>query len=207
MVLIMAVTGRRHAGSSQARRQPRYSRVLSRLTRKRSPIFRKILSKLNVNLQRKLRPHCCSSRGNWHPRGTGPASPTSPNPYYSSLPQGADGQAPSDPIRDEKRKRAYFSLFSDNVALTYRKELRSDRHSGNASLATNGLVPRVPTVSDAFPTQDPLVAQAGAELAREGQLFAQAQQAGLIPQLPLPAAVRGSAQDHSASKRVRPRSV
>jgi type IV secretion system protein VirB10 len=34
------------------------------------------------------------------------------------------------------------------------------------------------------------VAQAGAELAREGQLFAQAQQAGLMAQLPLPSAMR-----------------
>jgi type IV secretion system protein VirB10 len=81
-------------------------------------------------------------------------------------------------------------LFSDNVALTYRKESRGDRHSANASVATNGPVPQVPTVSDPFPTQDPLVAQAGAELAREGQLFAQAQQAGLMPQLPLASAMR-----------------
>ena len=118
--------------------------------------------------------------------------------------EGADGQTPSDPIRDEQRKRAYVSLFSDNVALTYRKESRGDRHSANASVATNGLVPRVPTVSDPFPTQDPLVAQAGAELAREGQLFAQAQQAGLMPQLPLSSATANFAQDHSACKRFRP---
>src|SRR5271165_5308038 len=30
---------------------------------------------------------------------------------------------PSDPIQDERKKRAYLSLFSSNVALSYRKEL------------------------------------------------------------------------------------
>jgi type IV secretory pathway VirB10-like protein len=119
---------------------------------------------------------------------TRPGQPYLSNPYYSSVSQGAGSQ--SDPIRDEKRKRAYFSLFSDNVALTYRKELSNARHSGNPSGATNGLAPRVPTVSDVLPMPDPLVTQAGMELAREGQLFAQAQQERLIPQLQLPAGVQ-----------------
>jgi type IV secretory pathway VirB10-like protein len=44
----------------------------------------------------------------------------------------------------------------------------------------------------ASPMQDPLVAQAAAELAREGQLFAQAQQAVLMPQLPFPATAQSS---------------
>jgi len=116
--------------------------------------------------------------------------PSSPNPYYASLPRDGSSRALSDPIRDERKKRAYFSLFSDNVALTYRKELHSDRHSGESNSATNGFPLRIPTVAAALPTQDPLVAQAGAELAREGQLFAQAQQTGLMPQLPFPATER-----------------
>ena len=130
-------------------------------------------------------------------QGTRPAQPfpsnpygtpvTSPDPsgayppgaYATTLPQGAENQPPSDPIRDEQKKRAYLSLFSDNVALTYRKDLRSDSHSP----ASNASAMRLPA-PDPLPAQDPLVAQAGAELAREGQLFAQAQQAGLMPQLP-----------------------
>ena len=108
-----------------------------------------------------------------------PSGAYPPGAYATTLPQGAENQPPSDPIRDEQKKRAYLSLFSDNVALTYRKDLRSDSHSA----ASNASAMRLPA-PDVPPAQDPLVAQAGAELAREGQLFAQAQQAGLMPQLP-----------------------
>ena len=119
-----------------------------------------------------------------NPYGTPVTSPDPsgaypPGAYAATLPQGAENQPPSDPIRDEQKKRAYLSLFSDNVALTYRKDLRSDSHSA----ASNATAMRLPA-PDALPAPDPLVAQAGAELAREGQLFAQAQQAGLMPQLP-----------------------
>src|SRR5581483_1845173 len=72
-----------------------------------------------------------------------------------------------------------LSVFSDNVALTYRKDLRNDSHLA----ASNASATRLPA-PDALPAQDPLVAQAGTEPAREVQLFAQAQQAGLMSQLP-----------------------
>jgi type IV secretory pathway VirB10-like protein len=120
-----------------------------------------------------------------------PSGSYPPGAYAATLPQSAENQPPSDPIREEQKKRAYLSLFSDNVALTYRKDLRSEAHSATSNPGTNGPALR-PALPDAFPTQDPLVAQAGAELAREGQLFAQAQQAGLIPQLPFSSPVQTS---------------
>jgi type IV secretion system protein TrbI len=142
-----------------------------------------------------------------------PSGSYPPGAYAATLPQSAENQPPSDPIREEQKKRAYLSLFSDNVALTYRKDLRSEAHSATSNPGTNGPALR-PALPDAFPTQDPLVAQAGAELAREGQLFAQAQQAGLIPQLPFPfpgqtspsTAAQASApgQDQSESAKSKP---
>jgi len=115
-----------------------------------------------------------------------PSGAYPPGAYAATLPQGAENQAPSDPIRDEQKKRAYLSLFSDNVALTYRKELRNEARSPASNPATNALLPRVAPPTDTFAMQDPLVTQAGAELAREGQLLGQMQQAGLMQQLPFP---------------------
>ncbi len=202
MVLIMAVTGRRHPVSPGTTAIPLLPSLVPVNSQKVTD-FQKDIEQTQRESAAQVEAALLQQQRQLASPANRPGQPYSPTPYNTSRPRGANGQAPSDPIRDEKRKRAYFSLFSDNVALTYRKELRSNRHSH-----ANGQIPqRVPPVSDALPTQDPLVAQAGAELAREGQLFAQAQQAGLIPQLALPAAVRASAQDHSASKRVRPGSV
>jgi type IV secretory pathway VirB10-like protein len=103
-----------------------------------------------------------------------------PGAYATALPQSAENQPPADPIREEQKKRAYLSLFSDNLALTYRKDLRSESHSPVSDPATNGSVPRVSATPDGFLTQDPLGAQAGAELVREDQVFRPASQ------LPLP---------------------
>ena len=44
-----------------------------------------------------------------------------PGAYTVSLPEVTGNQAARDAIREEQRKRAYFSLFSNNVALSYRK--------------------------------------------------------------------------------------
>jgi type IV secretion system protein TrbI len=57
----------------------------------------------------------------------------------------------SDPIQDERKKRAYASLFSSNVALSYRKDLAQPELSpGTASPTINpfglpGLPPQEPT--------------------------------------------------------------
>jgi len=213
MVLIMAVTGRRHPVLPTTTATPLLPNLVPVNSQKVTD-FQKNIEQTQRESAAQAEAALLQQQRQLASPGNPPSHPYSSNPYYSSVPQGTDGQASSDPIRDEKRKRAYFSLFSDNVALTYRKELRGDRRSGNSSLATNGLAPRVPTVSDAFPAQDPLVAQAGAELAREGQLFAQAQPAGLIAQLPLPVAVQAlpraslpasvSGQDQSAPSKSAP---
>ena len=112
-----------------------------------------------------------------------PAGTYPPGAYAASLPPGGENQPPSDPVREEQKKRAYLSLFSDNVALTYRKDLRSETRSPASRLGTNSSSLPVPAPPDGLPMQNPSEAQAGAELAREGQLLAQAQSAGLMPQL------------------------
>jgi type IV secretion system protein VirB10 len=68
----------------------------------------------------------------------------------SSAENSANGAAPErteDSIQAERKKRAYLSLFSSNVALTYRKTLES-----SALKETNASAP-VPNVSDANAAQ------------------------------------------------------
>ncbi len=186
MVLIMAVTGRRHpvpANTSATALLPSPVPVnpqkITDFQKNIEQTQRESAAQVEAALRQQQRELASS--------GARQAQPFSPNLYYASLPQGTAGQVPSDPVRDEKKKRAYFSLFSDNMALTYRRELRSDRRSGDPSPTISGLPLRVPTFADASPTQDPLQSQAGAQLAREGQWFAQA---GLMPQFPLPTAAQ-----------------
>jgi hypothetical protein len=169
MVLIMAVTGRRHPAPPNATATP----LLPGLV----PVNSQKVTDFQKNIEQTQRESAAQVEAVLMQQQRQLASPAkragqpySSDPYNRSLPRDTDGQTPSDPIRDENRKRAYFSLFSDNVALTYRKELRGDRHSG---MATNSLVPRVSAVSDPLVTQDPLMARAEAELVRDGQLFAQ----------------------------------
>lgn len=50
-----------------------------------------------------------------------PSAPETSAPAQVSAP--ASEPAPSDPVQEEKKRRAYVSLFSSNVALSYRKEL------------------------------------------------------------------------------------
>ncbi len=143
-----------------------------------------------------------------------PSGAYPPGAYATALPQAAESQPPADPIREEQKKRAYLSLFSDNLALTYRKDLPSEAHSPVSDPATNGSTLKASGLPDAFLTQDPLAAQAGAELAREGQVFRQAQQGGLPPQLPLPSSTQAfpktalsptnSGQDQSESASPKP---
>ncbi|MCU1305288.1 MAG: putative conjugal transfer protein TrbI family [Candidatus Sulfotelmatobacter sp.] len=123
-----------------------------------------------------------------------PSGAYPPGAYAATLPQTAENQAPSDLIRDEQKKRAYVSLFSDNVALTYRKELRNEARSAVSSPAINGQAPRVAASPEAFGMQDPLATQASAEFARESQLLAQAQQAALMSQSPVPSGTQASSK-------------
>lgn len=146
-----------------------------------------------------------------------PSGAYPPGAYAATLPQTAENQPPSDPIRDEQKKRAYLSLFSDNLALTYRKELRNETHSPPSSLGVNGQILSGTASPEGFGTQDPLVPQASAEFARDTQLLAQAQQSGPIPQLPVPRstqvstnaavaqATTGRDKDQSESSKSKPR--
>jgi type IV secretion system protein TrbI len=95
-----------------------------------------------------------------------------PGAYAAGSP--ASEQAVTDPIVDEKRKRHYMSLFADNVALSYRKDIPAapSLASGAQAQTTAAL-----TNSDPLQAQDQLLAQAGAQLAREEQLLQQMQQA------------------------------
>ena len=116
-----------------------------------------------------------------------------PSVYAAAPSQSAEGQ--TDPIRDEQKKRAYLSLFSDNVALTYRKDLRVDLGRNSSTLAT----------------PDQLATQASAELAHGEAVLAEAQKAGLAPQTPaannpLPnAASPQSAADSAGQKSADPK--
>ncbi len=115
-----------------------------------------------------------------------------PGAYAAAPSQPAEGQ--TDPIKDEQKKRAYLSMFSDNVALTYRKELR-DQGRGTSALAA----------------PDQLASQANAELAHGEAILAEAQKAGLAPQTPatntplLNAASIQSAADSSGQKSTDPK--
>jgi len=70
---------------------------------------------------------------------------TQQNKFFGSLPSAAETSAPAqvsgtapepappDPVQEEKKRRAYVSLFSSNVALSYRKEFaQPERSSPNA---------------------------------------------------------------------------
>jgi type IV secretory pathway VirB10-like protein len=91
-------------------------------------------------------------------------------------PQAGSPQA-TDPIQDERRKRAYLSMFSSNVALSYRKELSQPGTAPNAVSSTNN-----PFDLPSPPAQDPTINQ---ELAQILQ--------GLSPALqPIPPPVAGT---------------
>ncbi|HKR83561.1 MAG TPA: TrbI/VirB10 family protein [Terriglobales bacterium] len=115
-----------------------------------------------------------------HPYGTpvtasDPSGTYPPGAYVATLPQGAENPSPSDPVQDEQKKRAYLSLFADNVALTYRKQLRSEVPS--AATSSPASAPFPPAAADTIEMQDPLTQQAARQLMREGQQIAQLQMA------------------------------
>lgn len=80
---------------------------------------------------------------------------TQQNKFFGSLPPGTETSAPAqvsgpppepaqpDPVQEEKKRRAYASLFASNVALSYRKELaQPERPAPNAQAP--GEVPSLP---------------------------------------------------------------
>jgi type IV secretory pathway VirB10-like protein len=86
---------------------------------------------------------------------------------------------PSDPIQDERKKRAYLSLFSSNVALSYRKELTK------------------PDLNQSTPTTNPfgLPSLPAQEANYEQQLAKILQGLPPMPQpIPVPSSVTGNAR-------------
>ncbi len=80
---------------------------------------------------------------------------TQQNKFFGSLPPGTETSTPAqvsgpapepaqpDPVQEEKKRRAYASLFASNVALSYRKELaQPERPAPNAQAP--GEVPSLP---------------------------------------------------------------
>jgi type IV secretion system protein TrbI len=83
---------------------------------------------------------------------------------------GAGTQPPPDPVKEDKKKREYLSLFAPNVAFTYRKAEETEQLVGSQGvsnpLAQN--TPQMPATTDL----DPQVRQAEAQLVAAGQTAA-----------------------------------
>ena len=72
--------------------------------------------------------------------GSLPSAPQASAPAQVSGP--APESAPPDPVQEEKKRRAYVSLFSSNVALSYRKELtQPEQTTPNAQPSNEAAVP------------------------------------------------------------------
>src|SRR6185437_15253947 len=97
-----------------------------------------------------------------------------PGAYASALPQPTDGK-PGDPFKAESKKRQYMSLFADNVALTYRKDVVA---ASATPASTSAAI-----AADTLP-QDAVASQALSELARQSQLLAQVQRTAAATQHP-----------------------
>ena len=69
--------------------------------------------------------------------GSLPSSPQTSAPAQVSGP--ASEPAPPDPVQEEKKRRAYVSLFSSNVALSYRKKLAPPEQTMPTALSSNEL--------------------------------------------------------------------
>ena len=193
MVLIMAVTGHKRPVSPVAQTTSPLPSILPLNTDKVTD-FQKSIEQTQLESAPQAEEALLQKQKQLAAQGMGSAQPFPPNPYGSpvtsanpngayppgayaaAIPQPAEEQPLADPIKDEQKKRAYLSLFSDNVALTYRKELRGQDPARNSSAPITTAGP-----ADLAVNQDQLLAQAGAEIARQGQMLEQARKAGLIP--------------------------
>ncbi len=202
MVLIMALTGHKRSTPVSAQTPNPIPNLLPLNTEKVSDFEKHIedtqrstAPQAEAALLRQQKQLAEESRGPAQPYpsspyGTPVTSPNAvgaypPNAYASALPHpGAGERTTTDPLKDEQRKRQYASLFSDNVALTYRKDALAP---DSATHPTN-ISP--PMAADS--AQDQLISQAAAELARQGQLLAQMQREN-IPKLTPTASPQGQA--------------
>ena len=187
MVAIMALTGHKRPVAPTPQTNPTTPNLLPLNTEKVSEFQKRI-----EDAQRLSAPQAeaalLQKQKQLADEGVGPAQPVPPSPngipvaspnptgayppgaYASALPQPAETEPAADPIKDDQHKRHYQSLFADNVALTYRKDASATRS------------PDLPSqTADPALAHDPVASQALAELARQSQLFAQAEQTGVAP--------------------------
>src|ERR1700687_2112054 len=101
-----------------------------------------------------------------------PPDGTIPQPGGIVGSSGAGTQSPPlpDPVKEDKKKREYLSLFAPNVAFTYRKAQEAEQLVGShgVSSASAENTPQVPATTDL----DAQVRQAEAQLAAAGQTAA-----------------------------------
>ena len=90
---------------------------------------------------------------------TATSQPSVPNADATADNQLQDSEPAVDTIREEQKKRAYLSLFSDNIALSYRKELHGQALAPRSSAI--GMQP------DSTPTDDRIMAQASKAMNHE----------------------------------------
>ena len=88
--------------------------------------------------------------------GSLPSAPSPSAPAQVSGP--ASEPAPPDPVQEEKKRRAYVSLFSSNVALSYRKESAQPEQTMPTAQASNELP--IPNPQPDINTLAQLLAQA-----------------------------------------------
>ena len=192
MVLIMAVTGHKRPVNPVAQTTSPLPSILPLNTDKVTD-FQKSIEQTQLESAPQAEEALLQKQKQLAAQGMGSAQPFPPNPYGSpvtsanpngayppgayatAIPQPAEEQPLADPIKDEQKKRAYLSLFSDNVALTYRKELRGQDPTRNSPAPITTAAP-----TDLAVNQDQLLAQAGAEMARQGQMLEQARKAASI---------------------------
>ena len=122
---------------------------------------------------------------------------TQQNKFFGSLPSGTQTStpaqvsgmtpepAPPDPVQQEKKRRAYVSLFSSNVALSYRKEIAQPERSTPNAQAPNGA------------TGLPLLPNQPLDMNQLAQLLAQAPL--MPPQTGIPAAAPQPGDQQSAT--------
>ncbi len=91
---------------------------------------------------------------------------------------GAGAQPPSDPVKEDRKKREYLSLFAPNVAFTYRKGLEGEQLVGShgASAPPAQSTPQLPATRDL----DAQVREAEAQFAAVGQTAAR-EASGIAP--------------------------
>jgi type IV secretory pathway VirB10-like protein len=212
MVIIMAVTGHKRPNPAETGGAAASLPTLVPVNSQKITDFQKDIEQTQRESAPQVEATLLQQQRQFAPPGTRPVQPFPSNPYRTpvtsddlggtnsrgayptTLPQSGETPDPPDPIKNEQKKRAYLSLFSDNVALTYRKELRSQNASPGpgANPEPAAWAFAAPGIPDPLPAQGPRGAQADTELAREGRWLAAAQQAGLVSQKPFMAAAQAS---------------